>query len=244
MSLAGVSPALLVACVAVAALGGLTVPALLRALPQPAPAPDLPTHERPVPTYASLAARPGLGWRCAGTSGLVAAVLVLALGADPALVGLVPLAPVGVALGLLDARTRLLPRVVVLPATGVLLVLAVVGAVVLDAGADLRRALLGLLLARSAFWVLWRVRSAGLGFGDVRLAALLGLALGWLGWPSLVLGLYAGFLLLGVPGALLALVRRDAALLRSAHPFGPFLLVGALLGVVLAAPFGRALGGA
>ncbi len=90
----------------------------------------------------------------------------------------------------------------------------------------------GLLVARGLFWVLWWVHSAGLGFGDVRLAGLLGLALGHLGWAELVVGIYAGFVLLAVPGLVLALVRRDRALLRTAYPFGPFLAAGALVGVV------------
>lgn len=237
------SEVLLVAgCAAVAAAGGLAVPALLRALPQPAPADDLPPAEAPPPTYAAVAARPGLAPACAVLAATVAALLALVLGDDPALVGLVPLVPVGVALGVVDAHTRLLPRVVVLTATGVLLLLAGLGALVRGDGTDLVRAVLGLLVARSVYWVLWWVRSAGLGFGDVRLAALVGLALGWLGWPQLALGLYAGFLVFGVPGALLALVRRDASLLRAAYPFGPFLLLGALLGAVLGEPVARALG--
>jgi leader peptidase (prepilin peptidase) / N-methyltransferase len=71
-----------------------------------------------------------------------------------------------------------------------------------------------------------------MGFGDVRLAALLGLVLGRLGVAELVVGVYAGFLVFGLPGLLLALVRRDRALLRAAYPFGPFMVVGALIGVL------------
>ena len=77
-----------------------------------------------------------------------------------------------------------------------------------------------------------------MGFGDVRLAALLGLALGHVGWAELLVGVYSGFLVFGLPGLLLALVRWDRALLRTAFPFGPFMLVGALLGAA-----GRAVGG-
>lgn len=233
------------ACAGAAAVGGLAVPRLVRAVPEPDPgalAAGLPEGEALPPSFADVAATPRLGPGCAVASAAAASVLASAVGPDPALVGLVPLVPVGVALAVVDARTRLLPRAIVLPATGALLVLAVVGALLVDAREDLLRAVAGLLVARSAYWVLWFLRSAGLGFGDVRLAALVGLALGWLGWSELLVGLYAGFLVFGVPGALLALLRRDASLLRTAYPFGPFLLVGALLGIVLGEPVARALG--
>jgi leader peptidase (prepilin peptidase)/N-methyltransferase len=51
-----------------------------------------------------------------------------------------------------------------------------------------------------------------------------------------VLGIYGGFLVFSVPGLALAVVRRDRQLLRVAFPFGPFLLVGALAGIVLGGP--------
>ena len=72
-----------------------------------------------------------------------------------------------------------------------------------------------------------------MGFGDVRLSAVLGLALGYLGWGELLVGVYSGFLVFGVPGLVVAVVRRDRQLLRTAFPFGPFMLVGALVGIAL-----------
>ena len=99
------------------------------------------------------------------------------------------------------------------------------------------------MAVRSFFWVLWWFHSAGMGFGDVRLAALLGFALGQLGWGEVVVGAYSGFLVFGLPGLLLAIVRRDRALLKSAFPFGPFMLVrradrdrGGLRGLVESLP--------
>ena len=57
------------------------------------------------------------------------------------------------------------------------------------------------MIARSVYWLLWFLHSAGMGFGDVRLAALLGFSLGHVGWPELGVGMYAGFLVFGVlPG--------------------------------------------
>jgi leader peptidase (prepilin peptidase) / N-methyltransferase len=77
--------------------------------------------------------------------------------------------------------------------------------------------------------VLWFVYPPGLGYGDVRLAGVLGIALGYLGWGELLVGVYAGFLLGGIIGALL----RATRLVRQRHvPFGPFMVLGALVGIV------------
>ncbi len=88
--------------------------------------------------------------------------------------------------------------------------------------ADLVRAVVGAVLA----YVVLRgccgsSTHAGMGYGDVRLSAVLGGALGYLGWGPLFVGLYAGFLIFGLPGLLLALVRRDRRLLRTALPVRP-----------------------
>ena len=69
-----------------------------------------------------------------------------------------------------------------------------------------------------------------MGYGDVRLSGVLGIALGYLGWGELLVGLYAGFLLGG--GRLVPL--RLLRIAKDRHfPFGPFMLLGALVGVVL-----------
>ena len=74
----------------------------------------------------------------------------------------------------------------------------------------------------------------GMGFGDVKLAGLLGLYLGWLGWAEVGIGTFAGFLLGGLTGAVLLLARRAGR--RTALPFGPAMLAGALVAVFLASP--------
>ena len=63
-----------------------------------------------------------------------------------------------------------------------------------------------------------------MGFGDVRLSGVLGIALGQLGWGPLIVGVYSGFLLGGVIGGLLSALRLVD---RKGYPFGPFMLVGA-----------------
>jgi leader peptidase (prepilin peptidase)/N-methyltransferase len=227
-----VSPVVVVAVSAVvAALLGLLVPRMVAALPEPEHSEAAP-GEDPKPLYVDVAARPALAWWVALSSAAVAALVSLALGPDPWLVALVPLAPVCVALAVVDWHTRLLPSRIVLPATGYVLLVGLVLWPVTGDSDDLVRAAIGLVVARSFYWLLWRIHSAGMGFGDVRLAALAGFALGYVGWPEFIVGMYAGFLVFGLPGLLLALVRWDRSLLKTAFPFGPFMLVGALIGLL------------
>jgi leader peptidase (prepilin peptidase)/N-methyltransferase len=219
---------------AVCGLAGLLVPALVALLPEPVEPRDPAVPVRP--TYAEVAARPGLAWRCALAAALAGALVGGTVGLAWPLLYLLPLVPVGVGLAVVDWHTHLLPTVVVWPTLGGVVVLAAAAAVLDDDVDALVRALVGMVAVFAFFYALWWVQPAGMGFGDVRLSAVLGFALGYLGWPELVLGIYGGFLAFSVPGLALAVVRRDRGLLRVAFPFGPFLLVGALVGVVAGGP--------
>ena len=221
-------------------LGGLLVPGLIARLPEPDPEPreeadeagGVSQPEELKEPYATIAASSGLAVRSALASAVAGALVGASTGWAWSLLFLLPLVPVGVALAVVDLRTKLLPSRIVLPAHAAVLALAGVAAVVTPDGRAYVRALVAMLVVRSCFWVLWWIRSAGMGFGDVRLSALLGFTLGYLGWGQLVVGTYSSFLLFGVPGLLIALVRRDRAFLKTAFPFGPSMLVGALVGVV------------
>ncbi|HSF35917.1 MAG TPA: A24 family peptidase [Nocardioides sp.] len=227
-----------------AGLGGLLVPMLIRRVPEPEPkaepeVADVEHDEPPKMLYAAIAARPGLAWRSALASAAAGALLGAATGPDWSLLWLVPLTPVAVALSVIDWHTRLLPRVVVLPATLAAVVAVTVVGLATGERDALVRALVAMVLARSFFWVLWFVRSAGMGFGDVRLAAPVGLVLGWVGWGALAIGLWASFMLFVVPALTVIVARRDRSLLKRSFPFGPFMVGGALVGLV----WGTALAG-
>lgn len=212
---------------------GLLVPPLVARIPEPEPDP-----EHPKPAYAAIAAAPLLPTisvaLCLLAGGLVGASVGLAW----PLLFLLPLVPVGVALGIVDHRTRLLPTVVVWPTFLGTAALVVVTALLAGDRDALVRAALGAVVVFAMFYVLWWIHPAGMGYGDVRLSAVLGLALGYLGWTEVVLGVYGAFLAFSVPGLLIALVRRDRSVLKAAYPFGPFLLGGALAGVALAPLWG------
>ncbi|MGI8645154.1 MAG: prepilin peptidase [Nocardioides sp.] len=204
-------------------LAGLGVPALVRRIPEP-PEPDEDKQ-----TYAAIAGLPGLAWKAALASGLVGALVGLALGWAWPLVYLVPLVPVGVALAVVDWRTRLLPTKVIAPSY----LLVIVGVLVCLAATrdvdDLARAGWGWLIAGGLFWSMWRLFPRGMGYGDVRLSGVLGIALGQLGWGPLLVGVYSGFLLGGVVGGMLSVLR---VVDRKGYPFGPFMLVGAVVGLL------------
>jgi len=98
--------------------------------------------------------------------------------------------------------------------------------------ADLLGAGLGGLALMGFYLVLLLVNPAGMGLGDVKFAASLGTALGWLGWDTLVTGTFLGLLAGGLYGAALLLLRRAGR--KSEIPFGPFMAVGALAAVLTA----------
>lgn len=230
------------------ALGGALAPYVIKRLPEPPPDPGpdegveltaaqkARLEEPPKELYADLGRLPWVLPVTAGVSAAAGGLLGLVLGWDWLLVVAWPLVPVGALLGVVDWRTRLLPSIVVLPATALALLYGVGRWLATGEPEELVRGVIALLVVRSMFWLLWFIRQAGMGFGDVRLAALLGLVLGYAGWGPVMIGIYAAFLAFGVPGLALAVARRDLKMLKRAYPFGPFLLVGALVGLLAGQP--------
>jgi leader peptidase (prepilin peptidase)/N-methyltransferase len=144
------------------------------------------------------------------------------------------LAASSVVLALIDLDTRRLPDVIVLP--GYLFGLVLLGAAAaLGAGWEtLLRAGAGMLVLYGFYRLLRLLRPDGMGGGDVKVAGLVGLHLGWLGWGPLAVGGLAGFILGGAAGVYLLSLGR--AKRRSTIPFGPWLLAGAWVGVLAGVP--------
>jgi leader peptidase (prepilin peptidase)/N-methyltransferase len=139
-------------------------------------------------------------------------------------------ASVGLALAVIDLDTKRLPNALTLPSYVVLGLLLLLPAVAEpDWGAYLT-AWLGALALFAFYFLLAVIYPSGMGFGDVKLAGVLGLVLGWLGWSVVLVGGFLGFLLGAVVGGALMLVRRAGR--KSKIPFGPFMLAGALLAVL------------
>jgi leader peptidase (prepilin peptidase) / N-methyltransferase len=79
--------------------------------------------------------------------------------------------------------------------------------------------------------VLEFINPAGMGYGDVKLSGVIGMALAWLGWPVLLLGAALAFVLSAVVSLILLALKRVT--LKSTLPFGPFMLLGAFTAVLL-----------
>ncbi len=140
-------------------------------------------------------------------------------------------AAISIALLLIDLDTRRLPNVIVLPAY-------VVGLVMLGASAILLgdyRSLLTAVVSAAALFVFYLilalVRPGGMGFGDVKLAGVIGLFLGWIGVGSVIVGAFSAFLLGGLFSIALLLLRKAGR--TTGIPFGPWMLIGAWIGVVV-----------
>ncbi len=157
----------------------------------------------------------------------------LRFGVTLELVAFLYLAAVGVALAAIDLDVHRLPNAIVLPSYAVVGGLLTLTAAVEDRWPDLLRALAGMAALYLFYFLLALIKPGAMGFGDVKLAGVLGLALGWLGWGPLAVGAFLGFLLGGSGGVLLILAGRAGR--RSHVPFGPFMLAGAALGVVCGA---------
>ena len=166
-------------------------------------------------------------------TGFLCGALALATGTRPELGAWLLLAPLGVLLAVVDFRVQRLPDVLTLPLAGA--ALALLGAVsfVPEHAGDWRTALYGGLALGGAYFVLFLINPNGMGFGDVKLALGLGAVLGWYGWSVLFLGTFAGFLFGGLYGLGLVVARRAGR--KTSIPFGPFLITGAYVGLLIGA---------
>ncbi|MFC6356665.1 prepilin peptidase [Luethyella okanaganae] len=137
----------------------------------------------------------------------------------------------GVLLAVVDLADKRLPNAIVLPSIGIELVLLVTAAAFSGGWSALLGAALGGAALFAAYLVLALISPRGMGMGDVKFAGFVGVALGYLGWSTWLVGFVAAFLVGGV-AALVALLSGRAGL-RSSIPFGPSMFAGALLAILL-----------
>jgi leader peptidase (prepilin peptidase)/N-methyltransferase len=169
-----------------------------------------------------------------GATALLFPAAGLRFGGSPYLVVALVLVAAGVALFVIDREHRRLPFAITRVASGLAMLGLAADALVRGAGP------LPVALASTVVWLVvyggvWLVTSGrGMGLGDVALAPLLGLSLGWLGWGPSLVGLFAGFGIGAVVGAMLLASRRATRRSRVAH--GPFLLVGTAVGLFAGQP--------
>ena len=163
----------------------------------------------------------------AATTAVVLALLCWRIGLAPELAAYLYLGVVGVALAYIDIALKRLPDPLTLPSY-------VIGAALLGLafdGARFTHGLIGMVACFLLYAVQWIIAPGQLGLGDVKLSGVLGLYLGWLGLTAWTTGVLAGFLLGGCYALALLVTRRAGR--KSTIPFGPFMLAGALVGILL-----------
>jgi leader peptidase (prepilin peptidase) / N-methyltransferase len=146
------------------------------------------------------------------------------------LVAFLYLAAISVALAFIDLEHHRLPDAIVLPSYIVGAVLLGTAGILSGDYTALYRAGIGLVAMGIAYFALAVVWKGSMGFGDVKLAGVLGLFLGWSGWGSLIVGSLGAFFLGGIFGLVLILLRKTTR--KSGIPFGPWMVLGAWVGIL------------
>lgn len=140
------------------------------------------------------------------------------------------LAAIGVLLSAVDWKTKQLPSRLIWAGSIVLAALFGVAAVADHDAWPLIRAAFGAAAVLAFYGTLYVLRPGQLGGGDFRLGGLLGLALGWAGWPALLGGTLAGWVAAAIALPVLRLVQRPGG--DRYIPLGPFLIFGAFAAVL------------
>ncbi len=152
------------------------------------------------------------------------------LGPNALLPGYLFFAGTTIALVLTDLDHKRLPDRIVFTGTGLTVALFIGGAVVEGQTDHLTPAFVGGFAYLVLFFVLFMITPGGFGFGDVKLAFLLGFVMAYTGWTGLVVGIFLAFLIGGLAGtAIMVFTRRGR---KAKMPFGPAMMAGAWLGAL------------
>lgn len=137
-----------------------------------------------------------------------------------------------VTLAFIDLDVQRLPDRIQLPGYPVLASLLLACSFVTgDWGALLRAGICGAGLWLFYFLLIFVLPAGSIGFGDVKLAGLLGMLLGWLSWGHVVVGTMATFLVGGVVAAGLLITRRKGR--KDDFAYGPSMMLGAIVAILL-----------
>jgi leader peptidase (prepilin peptidase)/N-methyltransferase len=168
---------------------------------------------------------------------LAFAGLALLIGAQAVLPAYWCFAAVAVILTLTDLDHKRLPNRILIPGTAVGAVLLAVGAIVDGEVWSLARASAGGAAFFGLLFVVAVVARGGLGFGDVKLAFLIGGFLAYRSWRTLFVGVFAGFAVGGVVSVVLLILRKAGR--KDAVPFGPSMVAGAAIALAWGEPIAR-----
>ena len=142
-----------------------------------------------------------------------------------------------VSITVIDAERQIIPNYIVYPTIFISVPLLALAALIQGEWDRFGQSLLGATLAWLALFAIHMVSPAGMGFGDVRLAFVLGLFLAWISLTHVVIGMFLGVALIAVIGVVLALFRLKS--LQEHIAFGPFLAAGSTIAVFAGEPLIR-----
>lgn len=176
--------------------------------------------------------------------GVLVALMAWRFWLDPVLLSILPLMGVLAAISIVDLRELRVPNAILKPsyAAGVPLLIATTVASEWPE-LSLTRALIGALVLGGFYFILWFIYPAGMGFGDVKLAPLLGAQLGVFGFQTVINGLFVAHLVGGVVGLVIVVISRrrraaagpdgDANANKIAFPFAPAMVFGTVVALVI-----------
>lgn len=205
------------------------------------------TDKIPVLSFMLLRGRcRGCGDRIPGFHPVVEAVVPLlflgavwVVGLDWRVLPVLGLIPAGVAISAIDLRTLIVPTRIVWPAFGLVVALSLVSTAIDGEVAWLLSALVCLLCLAGPLFLVWFALPRGMGFGDVRLAVLLGWTVGFYGGTEPVAGVILAVCVLlaaSVIGIVVGVVALGARGRKAKVPWGPSLFAASLLSIALAEP--------
>ncbi|WP_104091205.1 A24 family peptidase [Arthrobacter sp. GMC3] len=129
-------------------------------------------------------------------------------------------------LTVIDIKHQLLPNRIVFPSAAIAGVLLLTACLLTGDGGTALRTVLGGVVLWTVYALLRLISPASMGLGDVKLAFVLGLYLGFVSWPAVLWGTFLAFALAAVWGIAIIGLRRGTG--KTQIPFGPFMLAGAL----------------
>lgn len=139
------------------------------------------------------------------------------------------LLPVLAVVSAIDIRERRIPNRITFPVFAGFISLLFLIAIFWEVDPNFSRATVGAALAFLVFLSLHAIYPAGIGLGDVKLSAIIGLLLGWKSFDALMYGIAAIFVLSSLFSIALVLKNRES--LQSSIPFAPFMALGYLFGI-------------
>lgn len=166
------------------------------------------------------------------------ALMWAGFGNDRLLISVVPFVVLLAAITVIDLRELRVPNKLTGPAALAALPLLLLATTSDWPDLSIGRALLGALAYGSFYFVIWFVYPPGMGFGDVKLAPIIGAQLGLFGWVPLVRSLLLAHLVSGLVAVAIILVgvaTRGRLRFRTAFPFAPFMVIGAIAALALEA---------